>query len=193
MGGEVQHFVAGGDDADGDAFPDRHVPDAAGEQRAHVPRTQVVVAREQQFRRHDVFSDAPDVLPREGRGLNRDFVSVLYDLFDHDHGVAAFGHGVSGVHGEAGFPGPERQGVALSRRERGPRVDRVAVHRRRMECGRGVAGMHRVRQHPARRLVRRDRFFADQFFTVDGRLHPRHRLSRRNRFQVDVSFHMESL
>ena len=106
VGGEVQHFVAGGDDADGDALPDRHVPDAAGEQRAHVPRAQVVVARKQQFRRHDVFSDAPDVLPREGRSLNRDFVAVLHDLFDHDDGVAAFGHGMSGVDGEAGFPGP---------------------------------------------------------------------------------------
>ena len=36
--GEVEHFVPCGDDADSDALPDGHVPDAAGKQRAHIPR-----------------------------------------------------------------------------------------------------------------------------------------------------------
>ena len=34
--------------------------DAAGKQRAHIPRPQLVVARKEQFRRHNVLPDAAD-------------------------------------------------------------------------------------------------------------------------------------
>ena len=108
MRGEVEHLVPCGDDADGDALPDGHVPDAAGKQRAHIPRPQLVVARKEQFRRHNVLPDAADVLPRKGGGFNGDAAAVQHDLFDHDHGVAALGHGVAGIDGKAGFPGLER-------------------------------------------------------------------------------------
>jgi len=48
------------------------------------------------------------VLPRKGGGFNGDAAAVQHDLFDHDHGVAALGHGVAGIDGKAGFPGLER-------------------------------------------------------------------------------------
>ncbi len=186
---EVEHFVARGDDAHGDALPDRYVPDAARKQRAHVPWPQMVVARKEQFRSHNILSDAPHVLPRKGRGFDDDVVPVLHHLLDHDHGVAAFRHGMPGIDGEAVFPGLERQRMPFPRRERRAGVDRVAVHRRRVEGRRGITGVHGVRQHSARSLMRGDGFFPDQNLAVERGLDARHSLGRGNGFQVNIAFH----
>ena len=98
-GRKVQNLVAGRNDVHCGLLAHLHLEDAAAEQGPDVVRGQNLVLGQNELSGHNVLSDAPHVLPGMGRSLDvHGLLISLMHMFDHDHGIGKFRHGVSSVY-----------------------------------------------------------------------------------------------
>ena len=122
-----------------------------------------MIAREEQFRGHNVLADTPHVLPGKGRSLDAHAAPAVHGhMLDHDHGVAVRGQRLPGIDRETGFAFAQQQGLAFACGKGVRRAHGKTVHGRRVTGGRGIAGVHGFMQHPAHGLLRRAEFPARQ-------------------------------
>ena len=99
------------------------------------------------------------VLPRESGCFDFHLVvTAIVDLFDHDDRIGVIGQHMAGIDEKSVLSDLELPGAGLAGSEGLLRLDRNAIHGRRMKIRRGQPGKHRCRQNTSHGLRHRYRF-----------------------------------
>jgi len=152
----VHQFGTGGDNQHGRLAAHRNLENSGGKQSSDAVRRNFVVLRKQQFGGHDVLAHFPNGLPGKGRLFDADPAGAeILHLFDHDDGVGALRHDVTGVDEKRLGTHHQFPGASFRGSEGLMGLHGNAVHGGGVEIGRRQFGQHRFGQHPAHGL--RDR------------------------------------
>jgi len=152
-------LAAGGDDVGLRRTLYEDLCHPGGKHSALVDGAYLVAFRQNEFGRHDILTNGPDMLPGSGGAMQLYLAFVeKVNVFDHHHRIAPLGDGIAGIHRQkTTLFQAYRLGLASTSQIK--KMQGNAVHGRSIIRRRGAQGKHRFGGNAAEAIVDTNAFF----------------------------------